>query len=219
MKFFSLYRGLRQRPHLLVAALIGAVIFLVLPDDWRSTTRILAAWDSAVASYILMVAQIMHASSPAKIRSQAARYDEGSLAILLLTTLGTFSSLAAIVGELATAKQLQGDLQLAHIALAGITVFLSWSFMQTIYALHYAHEYYQDDDKAMFSGLEFPGTAEPDYWDFAYFAFVIGTACQTADVNITSRTIRHIVGLHCVLAFFFNTTVLALTVNIGAGLF
>ena len=107
-----------------------------------------------------------------------------------------------------------------HIALAGLTVFLSWSFMQTMFALHYAHEYYMEKDGTLAEGLEFPGqNHQPDYWDFVYYAFVIGTSTATADVNIVSSVMRRITTLHCVVAFFFNTTILALTVNIGAGLF
>ena len=68
-------------------------------------------------------------------------------------------------------------------------------------------------------GLEFPGHEPPDYWDFVYYSFIIGTACATADVNVTSKNMRRITTLHCVVAFFFNTTILALTVNIGAGFF
>jgi uncharacterized membrane protein len=67
--------------------------------------------------------------------------------------------------------------------------------------------------------LQFPGTADPTYGDFFYFAAVIGTSGQTADVAFTSSKLRRIGVLHCILAFFFNTTVLALTINIAAGLF
>ena len=106
-----------------------------------------------------------------------------------------------------------------HIALAGGTVLLSWSFVHTIFAVHYAHEYYVGPENELAKGLEFPGKTPPDYWDFMYYSFVIGTACATADVNITSKIMRRITMLHCVFAFFFNTTILALMVNIGAGFF
>jgi uncharacterized membrane protein len=95
----------------------------------------------------------------------------------------------------------------------------SWTFTHTIFAIHYAHEYYTGPDDDLAQGLEFPGHGAPDYWDFVYYSFVIGTACATADVNVTSKSIRRITTLHCVVAFFFNTTILALTVNIGAGFF
>ncbi len=179
----------------------------------------LVAWDASTALYLILAGIMMLRSTPEKIRTRAAMEDEGRLLILALTTITAIASLAAIVAELATAKASTGHMQWQHIALAGVTVFLSWTFMQTIFALHYAHEYYTDHDETS-GGLEFPAKyITPDYWDFAYFSFVIGTAAQTADINITSRLIRRTVALHCMIVFFFNTTILALTVNIGAGLF
>ena len=94
--------------------------------------------------------------------------------------------------------------------------------VQLIFALHYAHDYYSADDKApggMRGGLTFPGRGEPDYWDFLHFSLVIGVACQTADIAFTSKHLRRLGGLHGVLAFTFNTVILALTINLVAGLF
>lgn len=88
-----------------------------------------------------------------------------------------------------------------------------------MFAVHYAHEFYDGPDDERTPGLEFPGHEPPDYWDFVYYSFVIGTACATADINVISKTMRRLTTLHCVVAFFFNTTVLALMVNIGAGFF
>ena len=91
-----------------------------------------------------------------------------------------------------------------------------WTFANTVYALHYAHLYYSRDDGGKDrAGLEFPGnTKEPDYRDFAYFAFTLGVALQTSDVTITSPHIRWVVTVHCVAAFIFNLGVLALTINV-----
>jgi uncharacterized membrane protein len=98
-------------------------------------------------------------------------------------------------------------------------VLLSWTFTHTIFAIHYAHEYYEGSDDGVAKRLKFPGDEKPDYWDFVYYSFVIGTACATADVNVTSKNMRRMTTLHCAFAFFFNTTILALTVNVGAGFF
>lgn len=88
-----------------------------------------------------------------------------------------------------------------------------------MFAVRDAHEYYTPTVQQGAQGLEFPGHEPPDYWDFMYYSFVIGTACATADVNVTSKGMRRTTTLHCIVAFFFNTTILALTVNIGAGFF
>lgn len=211
--------SLKARPRLLVAAVTGVALFCLMPEQWRQMTRVLIAWDSATALYLVLVAWMMSRSTYEKIRCRAALQDEGQMIALTLTTTAALMSLAAIIAELATAKSLAGHGEWQHIALAGATVCLSWAFMQTMFALHYAHEYYGGEDTHK-GGLEFPGHMDrPDYWDFIYYAFVIGTSTATADINITSSTIRRITTLQCVVAFFFNTTILALTVNIGAGLF
>jgi uncharacterized membrane protein len=127
--------------------------------------------------------------------------------------------LGAIVAELAVAKDTHGTLRYAHIALAALTILSSWAFTQVMFALHYAHDYYAAELRGNVGGLLFPGGHAPDYGDFLYFSCVIGTSGQTADVSFTSRTMRRTGLVHCVLAFFFNTTLIALTINIASGLF
>jgi uncharacterized membrane protein len=111
-----------------------------------------------------------------------------------------------------------------HMGLAAATIVSAWFFIHLTYAFHYAHEYFDeyltepDRPAAERGGLAFPGTEDPDYYDFFYFSYVIGVACQTADVNISSQAMRRVALVHCVLAFFFNSAVLALTINIAAGL-
>lgn len=208
------------RPRLLSSIAIGLAVWWLLPVDMRHSTRLLISWDMVVAFYLGLIAWMMHRSDTNDIRCRAAEYDEGRLTILTLTTLSSIASLAAIVAELSTAKLLSGVLKAEHIGLAGATVLLSWTFLQTMYALHYAHEFYTEEGGKIVEGLEFPGGwRTPDYWDFVYYSFVIGTAVATADINITSQVLRRVTTVHCVVAFFFNTTILALCINIGAGLF
>ncbi|MEI6729736.1 MAG: DUF1345 domain-containing protein [Pseudomonadota bacterium] len=212
-------RHIVARPRLSAAILFSWILLFILPPHWRQSTKLLFAWDSGAGLYLVMAAIMMAQSNLEKIRLRAAIQDEGRIIVLLTTTIASVASLFAIVAELSTAKDLIGTTRYLHIALAGITVFVSWAFMQTMFALHYAHEYYLDRSEEASRGLEFPGhPRKPDYWDFIYFSFVIGTAAQTADINITSHIIRRIVTLHCIIMFFFNTTILALTINIAAGL-
>jgi len=211
---------LKSRPRLILATAIGCAVWWLLPDELRPATHLLIAWDVGTALYLMMVVGMIARSDIDKIRSRAAAQDEGRVAILILTIFTAVASLAAIVAELANAKELKGLLRGEHIALVGVTVFLSWTFLQTMFALHYAHEFYTEENGKEAEGLEFPGgNHTPDYWDFIYYSFVIGTACATADINITSAAMRKTTTVHCMVAFFFNTTILALTVNIGAGLF
>jgi uncharacterized membrane protein len=99
--------------------------------------------------------------------------------------------------------------------LATTTIALSWAFIHTFFALHYAHDFYGEHG-AKQGGLNFPGDDEPDYWDFVYFSFVIGMTSQVSDVTVTSKPIRQTVAAHGIVSFFFNVTLLALTVNIAA---
>ncbi|MDV2998722.1 MAG: hypothetical protein N5P05_000328 [Chroococcopsis gigantea SAG 12.99] len=213
-----LFPNLRVRPRLAIACAIGILLHSLLPQDWRMVTKLLISWDGGVFIYLCLVVLMMYKSDNAMIRYRAAAQDEGSFFILGATVFSAVISVIAIMKELATAKEI-GHLLFQHVILAGATVILSWLFMQTMFALHYAHAFYNRIASRTHGGLEFPGgLSNPDYWDFLYFSLIIGTAAQTADININSRTIRRIVSLHCVIVFFFNTTILALTINVGASL-
>ena len=105
--------------------------------------------------------------------------------------------------------------------LAFATVAGSWLFVQVMFALHYAHEFFAEDEEEQShrAGLLFPGDEPPDYWDFLHFSIIIGVASQTADIQITSKTLRRLGTAHSLTAFGFNTVVLALTINLLASLF
>lgn len=185
------------------------------------TARMLIAWNVGVWVYVVLVAIMVTGSSSEKMRQRAKVEDEGQLVILGLVIAAAVASLAAIVAELTQVKDLGHLAKLAHIGLAVATIVSSWVFTHMMFALHYAHDYYLrlgKDPAHQVGGLSFPGTDEPDYGDFMYFAFVIGTSGQTADVAFTSSAMRRIGLVHCVLAFLFNTTLLALTINIAASL-
>ena len=215
----DLVNNFKAQPRLFTAVAVGLLLWFLLPQGWHRATRLLVAWDCATGLYLILALLMMAGSNIHRIRHRAARQDEGQFVILGLTTVTALVSLAGIVAELATAKTLKGPGEWKHIALAGLTVLPSWTFTHLMFAIHYAHEYYGGPEDRPTKGLEFPGHDEPDYWDFVYYSFVIGTACATADVNLTSKIMRRITTVHCIIAFFFNTTILALTVNIGAGFF
>ena len=139
--------------------------------------------------------------------------------MLALVITSALMCLGAIVAELAVVKDLKGQIRYAHITLAALTIITSWAFTQVMFALHYAHDYYVVEARGQHGGLDFPGGHPPDYGDFIYFSSVIGTSGQTADVSFTNRQMRRIGTVHCILAFFFNTTLVALTINIASGLF
>jgi uncharacterized membrane protein len=211
---------IRARPRLVFAACFGIALYFVLSFDagLRETTRFLLSWNAAVGLYLVLAGLMMAQSSPEKIKLRSQDQDEGRKTVLLLVLISVVASLLAIVNELSVVKDLSGPVRLGHIALTVLTIVMSWIFTHLMFALHYAHDYYLNVSKNQPTGLVFPGDETPDYGDFLYFAGVIGTSGQTADISLTNRTMRRIGLAHCVLSFFFNATVLALTINIAASL-
>jgi len=212
--------SVKVRPRLFIVATIAVAAGALVPDSLlpHPLTRWLVAWNFGAWLYIVLAAVMMVGSSEQHMRHRASLPDDGKYAILAMVVFAGIASLVAIAGELGVVKDLHGWLRDAHIALAGSTVLSSWGFIQVMFALHYAHDYYFAVSLGEPPGLQFPADDEPDYGDFFYFAAVIGTSGQTADVSFTSKRMRRIGAVHCVLAYLFNTVVLALLVNIGASL-
>lgn len=214
-----LFHLLEIHRHLLVSALFGVAIYMLLAGVLPREADILVGWNGAVILYmgwtLRTMRQVPH--TLAAMQARAQYHDEGRGAVLFLSVTAAVLSLAAVVNELTVARE--AEAMLPHLALAGGTVITSWLFVHFIFALHYAHIYYDAHQDGLCEGLDIPGHEPvPDYWDFLYFSFIIGTSAQTADININRRPMRRIALVHCVIAFFFNTTVLALTINAAAGL-
>jgi len=207
------FRVVRAHQRLAASTALGAVALVLLPAHWNLITRALCAWALGVICYLVAAAWMMARASVADIRRHADLQDEGAGLILVLTVAAALASLGAIFMEFAATERLMPHYGL-HIALAIATVVLSWMFTHTIFALHYAHEFYGKDAPA--NGLSFPGDEPPDYWDFVYFAFVIGMTFQVSDVSVTHKRIRRLVVAHGALSFLFSTAIVALTVNIAA---
>lgn len=210
----------RLHAYLVISAAFGAIVLIALiaAADWRVTTKLIAAWDAGVALYLALTQKMIWRCDIAHLRRRASEQDEGAFAILLLTIAATLASLVAIVFELGGLKQAMPATATSEVLLAIATILLSWAFIHTIFAIHYAHEYYGERRDGKLGGLNFPEDNEPDYLDFLYFSLVIGLTSQVSDVAVTSKVIRRVVALHGVLSFFFNLTILALTVNMISNL-
>ncbi len=209
----------RLHARLLVSIAVGLAVTLGLGvTDWSMATRLLLGWDLGVVLYLLLVYQLMITCGIDEIRRRASEDDEGALALLILTGLSGLAIMGAIIAELGIAKVAGQPRSGYGIAIAMVTILASWAFVHTIFALHYAHEYYGERGDHAIGGLTFPGRQAPDYWDFLYFSLVIAMTSQVSDVVITSKVIRRIVTVHGALAFFFNVAVFALTVNIVSNL-
>jgi len=205
------------RRRLLLSTLAGLLLLALLPPSLRWPTRLLLAWDLMAALYVGFALLMMWRCDLETCRARAALYDQSDWVILAVILAAAAASFAAIFVELGAIRS-QGASMALPLLITAATVALSWTFTHVLFTLHYANVYYRPHADGPPGGLDFPGERAPDYSDFLYYAFVIGCAAQTADVNTTSREMRVISLVHGVVAFAFNTAVLALTFNVGASL-
>ncbi|WP_374260178.1 DUF1345 domain-containing protein [Zoogloea sp.] len=199
---------------------LAVLVYWLLPGfvQCRESTRLLITWNTGALLYLLLAAVMIVRATPTSMHRRAAQEDEGRFVVLGGVILASVACLAAIFLELADVKGVDAPLRHARLGLSALTIATAWAFIHLMFALHYAHDYYRDRAAGGGGGLQFPDEGQPDYLDFVYFAAVIGTSGQTADVSFTSRPMRRLGLLHCVLAYAFNTTLLALTINIASGL-
>jgi uncharacterized membrane protein len=210
-------RILFARRRLLLAGVAGLVLLPLLPLWLRPATRMLVAWDLTAAIYVGFALWMVFRTNVETCRMRASLYDQSDWVIMTVVVVSAAASFAAIFSELAAIKSGKGPVAI-EVIVTGVTVVLSWSFTHMIFALHYANIYYRPHHRGPPGGLDFPGEHAPDYRDFLYYSFVLGCACQTADVNTTSSEMRMVSLAQGIIAFAFNTAILALMINVGAGL-
>ncbi len=208
-------RFARAHIRLWISAALGCAVFVLAPSGIALTTRLLITWNIGIVCYLAAVAVMFARATTADIRYHSSLQDEGAYTLLVLTVAAAVASFGAIFAELAAIDRAQAGYEI-KVALTLMTVILSWTFTQTIFALRYAHEFYGTGRRAR--GLKFPGDQPPDYWDFVYFAFVIGMTFQVSDVAVTNKWIRRTVVAHGALSFLFTAAIVALAVNIAASL-
>ena len=209
-------RALRLHTPLLASLILGVGVALVL-TGLDPTSRAVIGWNAACAVFLLLaLRKVVRATGPDSIRRRAQDLDQGGHWVLPLSILAAGFALGAVALEAAGGH---GRPTPVMTGLTILTLALSWSFVQALFAFHYAHEFYAPNDKGHDRrGLLFPGDGAPDYWDFIHFAIVIGVAAQTADIQITSRAQRHVATLHSLTAFVFNTVIVAMAVNLAVSL-
>ncbi len=211
----------RIRSRLILSIIFALIVSFLLPSTFSLSTRILCIWDAGMISFLVASWVIMMRARIKTMRRNAQSQDEGRAVILGLIIAAASSNLLAIAFILREAKGQEINIVIPHVSLAVVTIIGSWLLIHTIFAMHYAHEYYQDhptQSHLKAGGLDFPDDVEPDYWDFLYFSFVIGMTSQVSDVPITSRSLRRLALMHSILSFFYNTAIVAMSINIIAGL-
>ena len=213
-------RHARAQIRFLIALAVGLAVFVFVPLAGL-VPRILAGWNAGGWLYLLLVAIKMARAEIEGIKRQSALERESRIVVLVVVTFGSIFTMLALFAQLMAIKSEHGIDRTLSISLSVLTIVLSWLLIHTVFALFYAHEFHTEGPggaKGQGGGLKFPDDSTPDYLDFLYFSFVVGTTAQTSDVDVTSRAMRRVVMLHGILSFFFNTAVIALAVNIAAQL-
>jgi uncharacterized membrane protein len=216
-----IWRAVRARPFLFIGVLFGLITDQLLPSTLSQTTRSIIAWDVGVIIFLSLAAYLFASERLDRMAADAAAQEEGEWTIFWLTVAAVTFSFVAIIGEFAgIAKDMPPVQRNLQLLLVAITLFVSWLMTHTTFAFRYAHEYYQVDPggTGISGGLEFPGEKRPDYLDFMYFALVLGMTFQVSDVQITARKFRRLAAAHGLLGFLYNAIIVALTVNLAAGL-
>jgi uncharacterized membrane protein len=200
-----------------VAAIVGMVFVLALPGRWSVISRLLTGWNAAVVMLVPLTYVALRRLDARQLRARYEEEDPTAPVIIVVVVAAAFLSVLAIVALLSTLKQAPPDIRVAHLLLATMTIVNSWLLVHMMFTIHYADLYYSVAPGSA-PPLRFPDTAEPLFWDFVYFAFTIGVACQTADVSTTQTAVRRIVAVHSVIAFAFNLFILGFAINVSAGL-
>jgi uncharacterized membrane protein len=181
-----------------------------------TSTHVLVGWDACALTYVLLTWWLFLKADETEVRRRAAEQDEGPSLILVIVLAAIGFSLAAVVAAMINARAAGHDIKALTAACAGVTLVLSWIVLQTVFVLHYAHRHFGDGTAK--PGFEFPGEPARTYRDFVYLAFSIGATFQVSDNNVLTSKLRNLVTAQAVSAYFYNTAILALGINIIAGL-
>ena len=209
------------RYRLLIGFAMGALAWVLIPAHLGIITHLVAAWDVYAATALLLAGAAMFTADANSIRKVANTEDPSRAVAFVFVLLAALASLLAVIALLGTIKGQPPRMLAWHVALSIGAVLQSWLLVHTVFTLRYAHIYYDADEQAGgdTGGLDFPGQEpEPNYLDFAYFAFTIGMTAQTADVAISSKRQRRTALLHAIISFGFNTAIVALSISAVGGL-
>jgi uncharacterized membrane protein len=193
-----------RHPRLLTGVVAAGVAFVVVRSFFSWTHSFLIAFDTGVLLYFVLVMGMMGTATIATIKRRAKIHEDGRWTILLVSVAAVAAVFGALTNELHAVKAKS----LFDIAIACITIVLAWLFVAVTFAQHYAHRFYISTNQ-----LQFPGTDDPDYWDFLYFAAVLSMCCQTSDVAVTASPMRRIVLLQSLASFFFNVIIISMMVS------
>ena len=218
----AIFLKMDSHSRLFLAFGVSLVVFILTLGHLQMAVQAITIWNVFAWSVTLLAwAQILLAGAKTSVRN-AKLQDSARSAIFLFVIFAAVASLASVAVLIGGSKGLSRPALTEHLLLAATTVISSWCLIHTVFAIHYAHGYYHDEDEgpefSSAGGLEFPNEREPDFLDFAYFSFVIGMTCQVSDVQVSSQGMRRLALVHGLLSFLFNTVILALSINLASGL-
>ena len=209
--------GISSRPYFFISFPLTVFLYVIINFSFHLSwsTTLLLSWNIAICTYLIFTMRVLWSANRAHILKRAQQQDASKWIILFLVIFTLIMCFIAIIIELSHLPN-NTMIKLSHLALSIITLIFAWLFIHTIFAIHYAHDFYLAVAQQKDGGLEFPKTPEPTYPDFLYFSYICGTSAQTADVSVTSRSMRVLNTLHILLAYGFNTTILAICINVTA---
>ena len=210
----AILRTVHTHALLLLGLAVTVATTVLAATTMRISAATLIGWDAGVAVYLALVFYRITGATSVSMRRRADEIDETKWVVLIVTVGAGLVSLLALGAELIASKNAPDAGFRAPLAI--VSVALSWVFVHTVFGLFYAHEWHHGD-----KALQFPeaNAAEPDYFDFLYFSFVIGMTFQVSDVQTRNSGMRRVVLVHGVISFLFSTVILALGVNLTASMF
>jgi uncharacterized membrane protein len=206
---------------LISLGLAGLTFLSIHNIELNLLVKLIFLWDVYALSYCLTSWIVFFTHTSSQIRQHAREEDGSRIFVYFIIFLSSLASFLAVSLLIISPNKAETS-AILYAPLAVIGMLLSWMIVHITFAFHYAHFYYDDDEDGNshknVGGLNFPNETKPDYLDFAYFSFVIGMTFQVSDVEITHGRLRRLVLLHSLLSFTLNTFVVALTINLIAGL-
>lgn len=199
---------------LLIGLGVAALTFTIASRYVIWPLQLLLTYDSYALTVNALAWLSMTYLHPREVLKAYKLQDSGRLLILIFAVAAALASFLAVIFLLDVVKQLNGHHLRLYIFLSALTVINSWVLLHSLFTLRYAHLYYQHEPG---EGLNFPDTKQPGYQDFAYVAFGIGMTSQVADVGPTTSAFRRLILVHSLLAFAFNTLIVALSINVVSG--
>lgn len=214
----SIPRHLHHHIRFYSSALIGLILWFAM-GRLVPGMRLVAAGDGFFAAYLGFITLLACKANPDFLRRRASFDDEGIAIIVVITLIAIVLSFYSIFNLLGSS----GAPDAIHLVLAIVGVPLGWFTLHTVIAFHYAHLFYgqakTDGGKRVdIGGLAFPGGGSPTVVDFLYYSFVVAMTAQVSDVQVETTAMRRLTLIHGIASFFFNTVILALAVNVAAGL-